>query len=407
MITIRQPLCFSEIGLKDNQEDYLYPQGADTGTRVFLMCDGMGGHDKGEVASRTAATAMGRYLCSRLTVDVPTFEAALGAGYDALDDIDTGSAHKPGTTMTCLCLNDDSYLVAHIGDSRIYHIRPSLYDASTHRGGVIYQSTDHSLVNDLIRAGELTEEQARTFGQRNVITRAMQPHLETRFRADIYMFDDIAGGDYFFLCSDGVLEQLTRERLCEILADTSTSDREKMRAIQDVCSGRTRDNYTCWLVPIDEAEIRRREATTQVIKAEEVGEEENGIVTAAETGIITGPIEPRGTARSEAYHQATAQRRDSNPSAPQRLDAQAAARRPSTQNASGHRTDAECQTGAKREIVIKVPLSLTSVLRKVCLILAALILLMVLLWIGMKVVDGMRTHVPALDTPTAIENIAK
>lgn len=268
MITIRKPLSFSEIGRKDNQEDYLYPQSADSDTRVFILCDGMGGHDNGEVASKTAATALGEYLSSHATIDIPTFEAGLDKAYEALDAIDTATAKKPGTTMTCLCLNSDSYLVAHIGDSRIYHIRPSLFNQGTKRGGILYQSSDHSLVNDLLKAGELTEEEARDFPQKNVITRAMQPHLPNRYKADAYLFDDIQSGDYFFLCCDGVLEQLSNDSLCAILADRNLNDSEKLAAIKNICDGKTRDNYTCWLVPIDKVTIESGNGVSQVIQAE-------------------------------------------------------------------------------------------------------------------------------------------
>ena len=255
MIRIRKPLSFTEIGCKDNQEDYLYPSDADEKTRVFILCDGMGGHDNGEVASMTAANALGNYLSSCSAIDIPVFETGLAKAYDALDNIDTNSMKKPGTTMTCLGLNDDNYLVAHIGDSRIYHIRPSLFNAETRRGGILYQSSDHSLVNDLLKAGELTEEEVRDFPQKNVITRAMQPHLAKRYKADAYLFDDIQGGDYFFICCDGVLEQLSNEALCGILADSCLDDSQKLSAIKATCDGKTRDNYSCWLVPIEEVSI--------------------------------------------------------------------------------------------------------------------------------------------------------
>lgn len=268
MITIRKPLSFSEIGRKDNQEDYLYPASAGIGTRVFILCDGMGGHDNGEVASRTAATALGNFLTQYKEIDRSIFEAGLSAAYDALDSVDTNSDKKPGTTMTCLCLNDDSYLVAHIGDSRIYHIRPSLYNSADKRGGILYQSSDHSLVNDLLKAGELTEDEARDFPQKNVITRAMQPHLAQRYKADVYMFDDIRDGDYFFMCCDGVLEQLSNEKLCEILADKSLNDSAKLAAIKAVCDGNTRDNYTCWLIPVDKVAIKTASDTSHIIRAD-------------------------------------------------------------------------------------------------------------------------------------------
>lgn len=267
MIELRKPLSFSEIGRKDNQEDFLYPTTADKNTRVFIMCDGMGGHDNGEVASMTAAITLGNYLESQSEITIPVFEAGLTEAYDALDKIDTPTQRKPGTTMTCLCFNDNSYIVAHIGDSRIYHIRPSMFDPKTGRGGILYQSSDHSLVNDLLKAGEISEEEARDFPHKNIITRAMQPHLENRYKADVYLFDDAKGGDYFFLCSDGVLEQLSNEKLCLILADKSLSDEEKLKEIEAVCKDKTRDNYTCWLVPVEKADMTAQNSSAPVIQA--------------------------------------------------------------------------------------------------------------------------------------------
>lgn len=259
-IDIRQPLTFSEIGRKDNQEDNVYPtlKMVNTNSRFFILCDGMGGHDSGEVASDTVCRALGRYFEAHFPVNgvVTTeyFKQALEYAYDELDKKDTGALKKMGTTMTCLYLHSKGYLVAHIGDSRIYHVRPANTDLSNGRLGIIYQSSDHSLVNDLLKAGELTEEEAVNFPQKNVITRAMQPNLERRYKADVFSFNDIKAGDYFFLCSDGVLEQLTNECLCEILS-SSISDEEKLEAIKQVCYDKTKDNFTCYLVPIDKVVV--------------------------------------------------------------------------------------------------------------------------------------------------------
>ena len=282
IIKIRKPLYFSEIGRKDNQEDFLWPSpdSVTTNSRIFLMCDGVGGQDSGEVASQTAATALGNYLTTHNAEDGMVtkhlFEEALAYGYDELDKVDTGAAKKMGTTMTCLALHRGGALVAHIGDSRIYHVRPSLADEHG-RSGIIYQSADHSLVNDLLRAGEITEEEALTFPHKNVITRAMQPHLERRYKADIYNIEDVQAGDYFFLCCDGVLEQLTNDMLGAILSDSSLDDEGMMRTIKEVCDGKTRDNYTCWLVPIDE------------VKAEETDmvEEDTDVIVTVEHEEVT------------------------------------------------------------------------------------------------------------------------
>jgi protein phosphatase len=218
-----------------------------------VVCDGMGGHENGEVASATVCESLGEFLENHqpedgiMTPDM--FKQALEYAYNELDKKDAGGLKKMGTTMTCLYLHKKGYLVAHIGDSRIYHIRPNT--------GIVYQSSDHSLVNDLLRAGELTEEEAINFPQKNVITRAMQPNLERRHKADIYSFNDIQKGDYFFLCCDGVLEQLTNDKLCEILLDKNSSDIQKLDAIKQVCDGKTKDNYTCYFIPIDDVVLEK------------------------------------------------------------------------------------------------------------------------------------------------------
>lgn len=283
IIKTRQPQFFSEIGRKDNQEDFLWPASAEAGTenRVFLVCDGVGGLDCGEIASRTAATALGTYLTSHQPADgvmiEKLFNDALAYAYDELDRTATGAARKMGTTMTCLVLHRGGALVAHIGDSRIYHIRPSLAN-SKGRSGIIYQTTDHSLVNDLLRVGEISEEEAANFPQKNVITRAMQPHLERRYKADIYNIDNVKPGDYFFLCSDGVLEQMTNDVLGNILADTSLDDKGKIAAIKSVCYNNTRDNYTCWLIPVESVvpestDVVHEEEIVAVVESENVDDE--------------------------------------------------------------------------------------------------------------------------------------
>ena len=92
----------------------------------------------------------------------------------------------------------------------------------------------------------------------------MQPHLERRYKADILNIDDVQAGDYFFLCCDGVLEQLTNDMLGAILSDENLDDQGKIDAIKEVCDGRTRDNYTCWLIPIDKVAAEATDVATSV-----------------------------------------------------------------------------------------------------------------------------------------------
>lgn len=253
-IRISHPLCFSEKGKKPNQEDSLYPQKgkATAECRVLMVCDGMGGHEHGEVASACVADTIGRMtsempLCTSAEMK-EAFGQALRQTYDNLDALDTDDSHvkKMGTTLTFLALCTDGILVAHIGDSRVYQMR---------RGcGIVFQTRDHSLVNDLIAAGEITEEEARHYPQRNVITRAVQPHQEYPAKASFSLLTDVRKGDLLMLCCDGVVEQLDNADLVRLLlTDESLADR--LEVLRKECTERgTRDNHTCYIFEVETVE---------------------------------------------------------------------------------------------------------------------------------------------------------
>lgn len=200
-----------------HQEDSIYPApGAlKPSDRLFIVCDGMGGHDAGEVASATVCEAMSRsILASEPDAEGPftqaDFDRALDDAFSALDYKDTGAVKKMGTTLAMLKLYDGGAFIAWMGDSRVYHIRPGR-DAES--AMILLRTEDHSLVNDLVKLGMITEEEALTHPKRNVITRALQPNLPRRPRAAMKWIDDIQPGDYFYLCSDGMLEQTSDDML--------------------------------------------------------------------------------------------------------------------------------------------------------------------------------------------------
>lgn len=243
-----------------HQEDSMYPAFGkqNDSDRTFVLCDGMGGHDAGEVASATVCETVGESIkndghdAQGVFTDADLSDA-LGAAYDALDKKDTGAAKKMGTTFTFLKLHEDGATMAHIGDSRVYHIRPGKTDADTR---ILYQSEDHSLINDLVKMGELTHEEARHSGQKNVITRAMQPLLNPRPKAEVYKTSDIKAGDYFYLCSDGMLEVDDMEDgsvLKRIFSDMVKEDERKVEILKGA-TNENKDNHTAFIIHILEVE---------------------------------------------------------------------------------------------------------------------------------------------------------
>ena len=241
-----------ELGQRANQEDSLFPALGRSmpDDRLFILCDGMGGHEKGEVASATVCETISRVILSTWhpneALSDELFLQALSAAYDALDAKDNGEERKMGTTLTFLCLHANGATVAHIGDSRIYQLRPASDTTPAH---VVFRTQDHSLVNDLVKIGEITEEEAKHHPQKNVITRAMQPCQEHRAKADIVHLTDIQPGDYFFMCSDGMLEQSTDDNILNIITKPNVSDEHKLEMLRQVTE-ENKDNHTAHLVYI-------------------------------------------------------------------------------------------------------------------------------------------------------------
>lgn len=246
-ILLDQAYSFCQKGQRDYQEDARWP---DTdipmlSQRFFIVCDGVGGCECGEVASSTVCRAMARSMDGLdYSKDFTTavFSKIFDAAYDALDDIRNEANEDMATTMTMLCFHAGGCTMAHVGDSRIYQFRKS--------EGIIYRSNDHSLTNKLVHEGLLSPEQAVNHSQGNVITRYMSSvgKDEERWEATVVTTKDIQEGDTFILCTDGVTHCVTDEQLMEILND-DCSDEAKVSHIAEICRN-SQDNNTYYLVRV-------------------------------------------------------------------------------------------------------------------------------------------------------------
>jgi serine/threonine protein phosphatase PrpC len=181
---------------------------------VLAVADGMGGHQRGEVASAMAIEALGQALCQP---DSPChFESAallrrylsdtVQACNRRIHDLGTdGQTDCPGTTLTAVALCDDSLVVAHVGDSRAYLLRDGRLDQLT---------DDHSYVAEQVRAGHMTEEAARTSPFRGSLTRCLGSQAEVK--VDL-VTAGCRRGDLVLVCSDGLSEYVQREEIEAVL----------------------------------------------------------------------------------------------------------------------------------------------------------------------------------------------
>ena len=239
-IELYPPLSIHEIGLRENQEDSIIQWD----NRLFVLCDGMGGHEKGEVASQLVCQSLATWFENNIKPEKlfsdDQLREAIEYAYTELDKYADGNPRQMGTTLTLLYIGSKGITAAHMGDSRIYHIRPEV--------GVLYQSRDHSLVFDLFQAGEITYDEMSTYPQKNMVTRAMMPGEDNRMRPDIIHITDIKSEDYFYMCSDGMMEKMTNNVL---LALFSADMDDKMKVGQlKMATNQNFDNHTAWIIHI-------------------------------------------------------------------------------------------------------------------------------------------------------------
>ncbi|MGH2508937.1 MAG: Stp1/IreP family PP2C-type Ser/Thr phosphatase, partial [Ktedonobacteraceae bacterium] len=201
----------TDVGRKrDHNEDnmaYVIPQDpkvmAHKGA-LFIVADGMGGHAAGEVASEIAVDTVSNIYYQDDNDDVPTsLLQAIRRANAAIQQRAAENMLRSGMGTTCVAavLRGNMAYIANIGDSRAYLVRQSR---------IRQVSQDHSWVAEQVRAGLLTEEQARTHAQRNVITRS----LGTQVEVDIDIFrEPLEEGDTLVLCSDGLSGLVNDEEL--------------------------------------------------------------------------------------------------------------------------------------------------------------------------------------------------
>ena len=247
-IGIEKPYAFSEIGKRANNEDCIFPEKecADEHNKLYIVCDGMGGYDKGEIASSIVCKTLSASLSNCEIIDKAIFKQALDEAYDRLDE----ECENAGTTLTLLHLSEKGAFLAHMGDSRIYHLRKN-----GHHTEILYKSDDHSFVNELVKLGIITPEKALTHPKRNIVTRVIQANQATRDEADIYETYDVKENDYFFLCTDGVLESISDEKLCSII-NLDICLEKKCQMIEDICNKTSKDNYSAYLIAVNNVETR-------------------------------------------------------------------------------------------------------------------------------------------------------
>jgi PPM family protein phosphatase len=207
---------------------------------VFAVCDGMGGAAAGEVASRIAVDTLIERLCAAGSQEnrrKVLEEAIADANQRVHARAEKETAlHGMGTTLVALAIGNGRALIGNVGDSRCYLYR---------RSELIRQTHDHSLVDEQVRLGQLTQDEAEHSPLRNVITRAIGTQVSVS--ADIAELD-LESGDMLMLCSDGLTKEVSDERIAAMLADAGGLDELCAQLIEAAKAAGGHDNVTCVVV---------------------------------------------------------------------------------------------------------------------------------------------------------------
>ncbi len=211
---------------------------------LFVVADGMGGAQAGEVASEMAVRSFDAELPNSSLPEalVNVIETANKRIHERARADE--SLHGMGTTTTAAYVDDDEVVIAHVGDSRAYLLR---------NGDLVRLTKDHSLVGELVARGKLTEEQAEQHPQRSVITRALGPEANVQVDIDIF---PAKAGDLFLLCSDGLTSMVHEPKLRPLFDEADSLEQLGKRLIDAANAAGGRDNITVILFRLEEVEAR-------------------------------------------------------------------------------------------------------------------------------------------------------
>jgi len=213
----------TDIGLKrkQNQDCGL----ADLETGLFIVADGMGGHQGGEIASQLCVEKVTEHVRTSLDKNEPDsiiLQQSIQIANQAIHEMASREAQLEGmgTTATILKITDHEATILQVGDSRAY-----LWNAE----GIWQISKDHSLVQEKLRAGLITREQMKSDEMKNVITRSVG--YEPNVRGEVFKVE-IRPGDGFLLCSDGLSGPVEDQIMHEILMDVESRGRPLSEATE-------------------------------------------------------------------------------------------------------------------------------------------------------------------------------
>ena len=233
---------------RTNNQDYANQYKNKAGKSMVFLADGMGGHRAGNIASEMAVTDLG---AAWVATEISTinevrewFAEYLEKENQQIHRIGQDEEHKGmGTTLEAVAVIDDQVLFAHVGDSRIGLVRNGEYHQLT---------SDHSLVNALLKAGQITEEEAAHHPQRNIITQSIGQKDE--LQPDFGMVT-VEAGDFIVINSDGLTNMISGDEIRDIVVSDLSVEEKAKTLVRFANNAGGLDNITVVLIHFAEEDM--------------------------------------------------------------------------------------------------------------------------------------------------------
>lgn len=233
---------------RTNNQDYANQYKNKAGKSMIFLADGMGGHRAGNIASEMAVTDLG---AAWVATEISTinevrewFAENLEKENQQIHRIGQDEEHKGmGTTLEAVAIINDQVLFAHVGDSRIGLVRNGEYHQLT---------SDHSLVNALLKAGQITEEEAAHHPQRNIITQSIGQKDE--LQPDFGMVT-VEAGDFIVINSDGLTNMISGDEIRDIVVSDLSVEEKAKTLVRFANNAGGLDNITVVLIHFAEEDM--------------------------------------------------------------------------------------------------------------------------------------------------------
>lgn len=209
---------YSDVGGRANNEDSYLSKKISNGY-LFIVADGLGGHDDGEMASYSAVNSIKEYLVNN---EIGSVSEAICFANDKVVEMQAKHSSKMKTTIALVYVTESKAIIAHVGDSRVYAFK---------NGSIVHQTVDHSASQLAVSVGEIRPEDIRNHEDRNVLLRALGASDNVKVEVAEIGINDF---DALLLCSDGFWEYVLETEMESELMCSKSADKwlYKMRAIQ-------------------------------------------------------------------------------------------------------------------------------------------------------------------------------